>query len=221
MKLEDKFFGVIKYVGILAPVPTAYLIGKSVYNHLAWNIVIAWIAAIIIEAIGFGAVHIFTLFREYNNTKRKTDPEAPVQYAVWLIIAYLSSALLLTLVLDVFPKVSIYAPAIFPFMSIVGMAITALHSDHNHRLARIDEEKQERKEKRNAPLQSIDKPKESAIPLDTKGKILAFYRDNPYGKKSDAARVAQVSRQRVGQLLESMQADGTIHVNGNGVEVKE
>lgn len=231
MNLEARFFDLVRYIGILAPLPTAYLIGVSVNKHLAWPGPIALITALIVEGIGFGAVYEVTLFREYNQTKRKTDPDAPTHYALGLVAAYVVSVLVLTIVLDVLPQASTVAPAIFPFLSLIGMAITALRNDHESRLQAIAEEKAERKEKRQEALRTAGKdetpvtqpPQEPATPepqaLDTQAKILAYYRKHPQGSQTQAGKAAGVSRQRVGQYLKGWEQEGLVHVNGNGVEV--
>lgn len=64
---------------------------------------------------------------------------------------------------------------------------------------------------------SIEKAKVN----DTRTKVLDVYRLNPFAKQKDVAETVGISRQWVSKLLTEMQADGTVHVNGNGVEVKE
>jgi hypothetical protein len=60
-------------------------------------------------------------------------------------------------------------------------------------------------------VKAIDKP----LPeLDTRGKLLAYFGEFPQGTLAEAGKAAGVSRQRVGQILEALEAEGVIHRNG-------
>lgn len=67
-----------------------------------------------------------------------------------------------------------------------------------------------------AEVKTVD---EKVQDLDTRGKLIEFYRNDPHGTLSQAGKFAGVSRQRVGQLLKVLEADGLIARNGK-VEVK-
>ncbi len=130
----------------LAPAPTAYLVGRATMQHLGWPFPIAFIAAIIIECLGLTTVATTLELREYNRTKRKSDPVAPFSLAAFMAGSYLGVAIGLTVMLDIVPTLAIYAPAIFPLMSLAGVTVIALRDDHQRRLAPILEEKQKRLE---------------------------------------------------------------------------
>ena len=222
MNLEAKFFDGVRYVGILAPVPTAYLIGVKVHEHLAWPTPVAVVTAIIVEGIGFGAVYLFTLFREYNQTKRKTDPAAPAHYAAWLVAAYVLSVLVLTIFLDVAPSAATYAPAIFPFLSLIGMAITALRNDHEARLRAIEEEKAEKKEARlqskkqetdpqPVPVASpqLSQPVPVAPELDgNRAEVLQLLTGNHALSQATIAQQLGITRQAVGKHIKFLKENG-------------
>lgn len=53
----------------------------------------------------------------------------------------------------------------------------------------------------------------------TREAILLFYRHSPTASYADAARAIGVSRQHVSQVVNAMIKDGTVHKNGNGIEV--
>jgi len=50
--------------------------------------------------------------------------------------------------------------------------------------------------------------------LDTRGKVLAFYRNDPHGTFTACARDASVSRQRVAQIVKELEAEKVISRNG-------
>lgn len=201
MNIEAALYDGIRYIGVLAPVPTAYVISISLNEHLKWNIIIAFISAVIIEVVGFGVVYMYAIFREYNQSKRRTDPAAPLAIVGGMVIAYLVSVLLLTVVLDIYPEFAIYAPGIFPFLSVIGMALTALRFDHRQRLDAIMQEKKERLETRKPKAQlPLTKTQQEATPLGTRAKIAQYWLDNPKGNHTAAGLVAGVSRQRAAQL---------------------
>ena len=68
--------------------------------------------------------------------------------AASLVGVYLVAAFGLTIVLDVVPSLAQYSPAIFPVLSLTGVAVLALRGDHRRRLATIEAVKQKRRETR-------------------------------------------------------------------------
>jgi hypothetical protein len=134
----------------ITPIPTAWLIGRSTFVHLEWPVLIAAIAALIIEGFGFSAVSTALMLREYNRTRRKADPAAPVWLAYLLVVIYFVAAISLTILMDIIPALAVYAPAVFPVFSLSGMTIAALLHDHRQRLAEIEAGKAEQKAERAA-----------------------------------------------------------------------
>ncbi len=240
-KFLESFEATISDVGAkiapwLAPLPTAYLIGRSTYNHLHWPGWVAVVAAITVEALGLATTATAMELREWNAHKRKTDPQAPAQLALGLVGLYFVTALGLTVALDIFPELSTYAPAIFPLLSLAGVTVLALRNDHRRRVERIEKEKVDRKAERRAARQSKDEgePESNPVKVDTFDKrqaaitakkqrqldaLIAFYVDNPLLSVSDAAKQAGVSRQTIYNHLDELEKVGRIHRNGQGVEV--
>lgn len=132
----------------IAPVPTAFLIYRSSIKYLEWPWYIALVAALVIEFVGLSVTNQALILYDYNRGKRKTDPAAPLWLAVILVILYVGVALVLTVLLDTIPGLSRYAPAIFPLLSLVGITVLALRSDHVHRLFTVEQMRQERKQAR-------------------------------------------------------------------------
>lgn len=132
----------------LAPIPTAFLVGRATAEHLAWPVPVAICAALIVESLGLAATNTALTLREYNARRRKTDPRAPFSLAAALVGGYIAIAILLTVALDVLPGLARYAPAIFPALSLAGVTVLALRADHARRLEAIAQERQERKAER-------------------------------------------------------------------------
>ncbi|MBU0493892.1 MAG: helix-turn-helix domain-containing protein [Chloroflexi bacterium] len=137
----------------LAPLPTAYLVGRATVEHLHWPDLVGIIAAAIVESLGLATTVTALELREYNASKRKSDPGAPFGLAAGLVVVYLVVALALTVVLDTVPELARYAPAIFPLLSLAGMIILALRADHVRRLNGIAENKAAAREERAARRQ--------------------------------------------------------------------
>ena len=120
----------------------------------------AIIAAAIIETLGLTTVYVALWTYDYNTHKRKTDPSAPFPLSIALGIVYLVSTLGLIVFLEVWPVLATYAPAIFPFLAVVGALNLAMIAKQEEREAIIKEEKAERKAERNAKKDTEQKVEE-------------------------------------------------------------
>jgi len=186
---------------------------------------------------------------EYNTSKRKNDPNAPFILAASLVGVYLISTIGLTVLLDIFPDLARYAPALFPILALVGAVNLALRSGHRRRLSNIAQDRAERKAERQADRQA-NRPATGQIPdqlmsdLSSKflrtdtlldkaqavrkanlgsrfDNLLTLYRDNPTMGVTEVARKMKISRQTVYSYLERLENDGRIRLSGHGVEVIE
>ena len=216
----------------LAPLPSAYFVGRSAMVHLALPLFVAIIVAAIIETLGLATVHTALWAYDWNTHKRKTDPRAPVGLAVVLGGVYVVATLGLVVFLEVWPFLATYAPAIFPALAVVGAVNLALIAQQEQRESVVRAEKQERQAKRKARAAS---PSNTAI-LDANldmlqaarrakrrtrmDALLAFYRDHPGAGPTEAAQAVNLSRQTVYTYLAELEADGRVNRNnGSGVEV--
>lgn len=219
----------------LAPIPTAYLVGKATFEYLAWPAWVGVVTALTLEAFGLACGALALELRDWNQSKRKTDPAAPAFLAYVLMGGYLVIAIGLTVFLDIFPALAAYAPAIFPLFSLAGVTVLALRRDHARRVEGVKLDKAERKAGRqnlrparvsepvknpsNVPMVDglqAGKAAKKARQLDT---LLDTYLDNPLTPISDAARRVGVSRQTVYTWLDELETAGRVHKNGAGVEV--
>lgn len=139
---------VAKLAPWIAPAPSAFFVYEAAREHLGVSILLGIVVATVIESLGITTVHTGLWMEAWNRSKRKTDPEAPVALAYALAGVYLLATLGLILVLEVAPELSHYAPAMFPFLAIVGAVNLALISQQEAREATVQKEKDERRESR-------------------------------------------------------------------------
>jgi hypothetical protein len=129
----------------LSPVPTAFLIGRATLVHLTWPLPVAVVAAVVVECLGLSTINTALELREYNASRKKSDPVAPFAVALVLAGVYFATAITLTVALDTLPLLARYAPAIFPILSLCGVTTLAMRADHRRRLDAIVGERAERK----------------------------------------------------------------------------
>lgn len=234
---------VAKIAPWVAPIPTAYLVGRATIKHLNWPFLIGLIAAIIVESLGLATTLTALELRDYNKSKRKSDPAAPFWLAAILVGTYFIVALGLTVALDIFPEQAIFAPGIFPLLSLCGVTVLALRTDHGRRLKAIKADKRERKEtrqKRRQEKRQMTTPETSKITskdgkMDTDldalqaarlmkkeerlDALLRFYLDNPEAGPSEAAREIGVVRQTVYNYNDELETEGYIRHDNGRIEV--
>lgn len=227
----------------LAPLPSAYFVARSGMAHLALPLVVAIVVAAIIETLGLSAVHSGLWLADWNATKRKTDPTAPVVVTIALGAVYLLATLGLVVFLEVWPGLATYAPVLFPALAVVGGVNLALISQQERREAAVQVEKAERKAARQTERQgdsgrpSKQTPKAASksgtfdarldvLQQGRKAKrdarldaLLTFYFDNPAAGPTEAGRAIGVSRQSIYNYLEELEAAGRVARNNGTVKV--
>lgn len=240
---------VTRLIPWLAPIPSAFLVGRAAIQYLEYPVGIGIIAAVIIEALGLAATSTALDLYIYNQTRRKVDPPAPLFLAIVLVLAYLFIATCLTIIVEVIPNLAIYAPVIFPSLSLAGAVILALQTMLSNRQKAVADEKAERKAERqavridkrqitdarfdvpvsnpasiNAPLDSLtDKLHAGKMAkLDARlNALIEVFRREPNIEIAEAARRIQVSRQTVYSYLSTLEKAGRIKRGENGIEVLE
>ena len=132
----------------LAPVIPAYLAWHNMVDVLAFPVWIAWIGAAVVELAGLSAVHTtFTLW-DYNDTKRKSDQQAPVQVSLAITVFYLAIILIVNVALDTGTALEKLAITLLSLLTVVGSVILAVRASHARRLLEIERERAERKQER-------------------------------------------------------------------------
>lgn len=209
----------------LGPIPSAYLVGKAARDRLGWADPIAWIAAIAVESIGVVSVVLALRLYEWNNTKNKSDPAAPFWLAMLCTGFYFVVTIGLTVLLDVYPELAQFAPAIFPLLAAIGAVNIAVKNGQ----ARRESEKRRAKEERRAAhvsteIKAESKPKPKARPRvspETETADPAFgslsgykldvarFLSDENGRKLSNAEIGRrlgISGQRVGQIKQELGA---------------
>ena len=143
----------------LAPIPSAFFVTRSCIIHLNIPIAIGIIIGLIIESLGITSINTWMRLQEWNITKRKSDPSAPSNISLLLVIGYFSSVILLTIVLEIYPALAIYSPALFPLLAVIGAVNLNLISFQNYRETTVRIERDERRNIRsgkNIVVSSLD-----------------------------------------------------------------
>jgi biotin operon repressor len=235
--------GIAAFGPWITPIPSAALVANATMQHLHWSNELGWVTAGIIESLGLTTVSTALTLWEFNAGKRKVDPSAPFPLAASLVGVYLVSTIGLTVLLDIQPELSRYAPALFPLLALVGAVNLALRAGHRRRLDAIIHERAEKKAERQSGRQSTvksDEPELSSLPSNSaitaemmkrvraakKAKqdsridnLLTLLQDNPELGVTDISRAMNVSRQTVYTDLEQLQKMGRVRKNGHGIEV--
>ena len=236
---------VIGLVPLLAPLPTAWVVGTAMVRTLHWPWPVALVGAMIIEGLGFGTVDTAMRMRDYNKTRRKRfdvnkqeqvylDPPAPTFYAVMIIIVYLAVAVSLTVLLDILPNLALYARGIFPFLGVLGAGLWALRADHDRRIAEKEIAKQEQREERKAAREAKvadnsgkDSRKEKPVLHESRRKetgqveLLAFWKEHPEATDGEVAKHFGIERQAIWQRRHRLMKKGLILWDGSRVEMVE
>jgi len=223
----------------LAPIPSAALVARASVRHLGWSNGLGLVVGAIVEILGLTATSTTLTLWSYNESKRKSDPHAPLSLSLALIGFYYGSVVGLTILLDIAPNLARYAPALFPTLALVGTVNLALRLQHKRRVAAIEADKQERKARRQASRKrsrqavapNVLNNRASDVNLDAlqagrRAKraarldaLLTFYDDNPGAGPTDAARAVGVSRQTIYIYQKELEATGRLRKNGDGWEV--
>ena len=218
----------------LAPFPSAYFVARSAMAHLALPLPVAVVVAAIIETLGLATVHTALWAYDWNAHKRKSDPDAPVALAVALGGVYVVATLGLVVLLEVWPFLATYAPALFPALAVVGALNLAMISRQEQREAAVQAERAERRARHQAGRSaspSNNRKLDANLDALLAGRrakrrarmdaLLAFYRDNPGAGPTQAAQALEVSRQTVYTYLAELEETGRVNRDNGTVRVLE
>lgn len=228
----------------LAPLPSGYFVARASISHLDLPLIIGISVGIIIEFLGISSVHTWLWLADWNSNKRKSDPDAPTSLAAFLGVIYFCATVGLTVVLEVRPALSTYAPVIFPALAIVGAVNLVLISQQEHRERVVTNERQVRQSQRvnrttiqphtgvntHNPLMSTltdgySLDTVNPVKEKTKSEILDMLvytlLDNPNVSISELARQIGRSRQTTYKYLEELHSSGRIPKNGNRPSIQD
>jgi len=147
----------------VAPIPVAVMTARAI--ALIFDLPDLWggITAAALELVGMTTTALWLDLKEYNRTKRKSDPEAGAGLALGMMVAYFVVDLSIIGVITVKEiqdtgNWSRLIAVLFPVMSAVGVIVLNQRVRHYHRLAQIDVGKAERRSKRSHPSQPTAQP---------------------------------------------------------------
>ncbi len=233
--LQSLIGWILRIVPLLTPIPTAYVTWRAAIQTLELPDWVAFIMALAVEGLGFAATDTTMMIWDYNETRRKSDPEAPFSLAVATVFFYIAVVLGLTILIEILPVLRHWALAIFPMMTLDAAIVWGLHSAHQRRLEAIEDAKKERQAKRQAVSNKSVKEMSNTSNMDTSldnlqegkrlkkkariDKLLDIYQQAPSAGITSVARQLNTSRQTVYNDLEELEAQNLVRKNGNGVEV--
>jgi len=132
----------------MAPIIPAWFAYENMTTVLGMPEMISLIGAAVVEFLGLATVSTTFKLWQYNDSKRKTDQNAPVQVAIGTTAFYLIIVLLVNVILDTSPVEARVAKALLSMLSVAGAVVLAIRAQHSRRLESIEAERQERREQR-------------------------------------------------------------------------
>lgn len=247
MKLEDR---ILQYLPLLAPVPTAWMAGSATYEVMLFPIPVAVISALVIEGLGFVAVNTAIQMRDFNRRLNGVElaqkMRAPVGQAYLATGLYVVVALVMTVLLHVFPQTVIYAPIPFVLMAVAGAWLYSLRADFSAKVAEKEQGREQARQARADKKQASDKlrvqvagasdkqgdklharltskadklhPQASKQPVQDEA-LLAYWRDKPQASDRQVGDRFGTSRQAIQQRREKLVKADAIRMTKNGVEI--
>lgn len=163
--------GAIAFISpILAPIPSAYFVYEASMTVLAAPEWVAFVLAVIVEGLGITSIHNALRFWNWNVTRKRDEPTAPVWIAAVLGLAYVAVVVSMTVVLKIVPTVGPFtvdgttvgpfetgrlALAILPLLAIVGAVNLALSAQHDERVRETVEARERVKAERREARQRV------------------------------------------------------------------
>lgn len=233
----------------IASIPAAVMVARAVQEIFEIDPFWAAVTAAALELVGMTTSNLWLTAKEWNATKRKSDPEANTALAFALMVVYFVADFLIiaALVTINFAKtgdVAGFTALLFPVLAVVG--IVALNERAGH-YKRVGEAEKDRQEKRaacqdkqlqlaqavqdreiereverkgeEAQRQALAAQRRTLAALGQEAATLKAYLENPGATQAQIAAVVGCSRRTVGNHLSKLEQAGAIRRNGQGIEV--
>lgn len=227
---------VARMASLLAPLPSAWFIGRSVYYHLLYqwhlevpelvSVAVAAVAGLAIEMLAISSVFLASSLYRWNHhgqvSKEHGWERAPVGVAILVTSIYFLVAIYLLVVLEAIPDLARYSAIAFPVLAAVGAVNWALFQQHQDRLDRYGL-KWSFRVRRNSDEIATESRKEPAIPeykpqgLDLK--IMEAYRHEPEASYADISGLLGVGRSTVGSRAKRLKEAGILVATPTGISV--
>lgn len=159
MTLVDNLAATVPW---LAPIVPAYMVFSGMQATMDFPVWAAIVSAVAVELLGMSTVTTAFQMWDYNDSKRKTDPRAPLGIAVAATVFYLVIVITVNAILDQSAAVERIAKALLSTLGVVGAVILAIRSQHTRRLSEVAAEKAERKAQRSGNLPEVSEKVSSA-----------------------------------------------------------
>lgn len=231
----------------LAPLPSAWFVGRSIYLHLLlmwaptvnipnWiNVIVAIIAGLTVETLAMVSIHnALALFRWNNLGNVKKDEghweRAPFGLAVICTVLYVCAAILLLFVLETMPEAATWAPLIFPAMTVVAATNLGILDQHLSRLDKYhmnwnlsvkkDEPEDEQSEQEpNVQEQIVEQLALPFEPDEFDLNILQTFKERPTASYQTVADVLNEKKSTVYGRAKQMEQAGALSRTDNGMVV--
>jgi len=134
--MKINFSKVIRYVLLLTPVPEGYAIYLAM-EVMNWHPFFRVVAAVIVASAGFWGVMIMNDLSEYNATLHKGEDKEigtlPTWKAMMVLGVWFSGVTILTVFLDVFPVLQVWAPLGIVVVGFSAAFLASLRNLHETR----------------------------------------------------------------------------------------
>lgn len=141
---------IASYSPWIAPLVPAYMTFHNMATQLAFPIWAAWAGAVCVETLGLSSIQTAVSFWQWNDSRQKADPQAPMILAVGTGAFYLATVLTVNAMLDGVPLLYRLAKALLSSLSVCAGVILALRAGHARRIMEAEKTHEERKAERAA-----------------------------------------------------------------------
>jgi len=217
---------IAKVAPLLAPVPSAWFIGRSVYWHLLYNwhlpvpqgisLAIAAIAGVAIELLAISSVYLTLSLKRWNSLghvqKEHGWESAPFGLAVLVTGVYFAVAVYLLVVLEALPELAPYSTVAFPVLAMVGALNLGMFQQHQDRLDRYGLEWTFKARPASEPREQAPKPApKPAMALSEQDRmLLRLIDETPQASYSALGVSLGKSKSTVGARIKAMKDAGII-----------
>ena len=221
-KMVEAFFATLESIWIsmfervatwTAPIPSAITVTYSAVSTLQ----MAWLwgacIALALEGIGIIASYSYLQAKEWNVTKKKSEPEADESIGRNAITYYVIIAEIMIVVFELKKIIENSDPwgltaLPLPFLTIIMIRLGAERIVHNQRIMQREE------------ASTVTKTSSGVNKFDSKlNTLLGHYLNNPNLTPTEASRLMSCSRTTIYNYLDVMQQRGMIENNGEGVRI--
>lgn len=132
----------------LTPLIPAYFVAVAIQRYLNAPGLVAVIAGLVLEVVGIAGIANATRAYMWNRNKRKSDEAAPLALSIAAVSIYFVTALLLTVILELYEDLAAIAPGMFIVLSVSSGLILVLSSMQRRREQLVRQEKQEKQNRK-------------------------------------------------------------------------